>query len=110
MRDGGRGAAASAPRSFGAAAPFGAAADGRGPAAAATASAIARAAALLGGGAAAMAAANADAAQGAESDDEVQLLSDQDDAEVGRDIGGSAQLNSSTMNALLVHALGLATK
>ena len=63
-----------------------------------------------GGGAAAMAAANADAAQGAESDDEVQLLSDQDDAEVGRDIGGSAQLNSSTMNALLVHALGLATK
>ena len=63
-----------------------------------------------GGGAAAMAAANADAAQGAESDDEVQLLSAQDDAEVGRDIGGSAQLNSSTMNALLVHALGLATK
>ena len=63
-----------------------------------------------GGGAAAMAAANADAALGAESDDEVQLLSDQDDAEVGRDIGGSAQLNSSTMNALLVHALGLAAK
>ena len=56
------------------------------------------------------AAANADAALGAESDDEVQLLSDQDDAEVGRDIGGSAQLNSSTMNALLVHALGLAAK
>ncbi|KOO24372.1 snf2 family DNA-dependent ATPase, partial [Chrysochromulina tobinii] len=54
------------------------------------------------------AAANADAALGVESDDEVQLLDDQYDAERGRDSGGSAKINSSTMNLLLVHALGLA--
>ena len=54
------------------------------------------------------AAANADAVLGVESDDEVQLLGDQYDAERGRDSGGSAKINSSTMNLLLVHALGLA--